>query len=63
MKKFAMKKETTRLAASMVIVASLGAYLWSPWFLVLNLFVGLNMLQFTFTNWCLAEKIMEKMNK
>ena len=54
-----MKKQTTRLAAILVIIASIGAFYLSQWFLLLSLFVGLNMLQFTYTNWCLAEKVFK----
>ena len=33
----------------------------SPWWLAFTAFVGLNMLQSGFTNWCLMETILRKL--
>lgn len=42
-----------RLIAGIVVLVSLGLGWWvSPWFLLLTAFVGLNLLQSGFTNWC-----------
>ena len=42
-----------RLAAgTMVLLSLLLAHLVSAWFLLLTAFVGLNLLQSAFTNWC-----------
>jgi hypothetical protein len=42
-----------RLAAgSMVLFSLLLAHFVSAWFLLLTAFVGLNLLQSAFTNWC-----------
>lgn len=42
-----------RLVAGFIVLASiLLAQLVSPWFLLLTGFVGLNLLQSAFTNWC-----------
>ncbi|MCA9478331.1 MAG: DUF2892 domain-containing protein [Nanoarchaeota archaeon] len=54
-----MKDKTARLAAVLVVIASLGAYFLSSWFLLLSLFIGVNMFQSTYTKWCPAEKILK----
>ena len=42
-----------RLAAgTMVLLSLLLAHFVSPWFLLLTTFVGANLLQSAFTNWC-----------
>jgi hypothetical protein len=42
-----------RLIAGTVVLLSLAlAALWSPYWLLLTAFVGLNLLQSAFTNWC-----------
>jgi hypothetical protein len=42
-----------RLAAGLVVLTSvLLAVLWSPYWLLLTAFAGLNLLQSAFTNWC-----------
>ena len=42
-----------RLVAGFIVLASLAlSQLVSPWFLLLTGFVGLNLLQSAFTNWC-----------
>lgn len=49
-----------RLAGSMVIVSVLLAYYVSPWWLLLALLVGLNLLQASFTGFCPLAKILRK---
>lgn len=49
-----------RFAGSMVIVSVLLAYYVSPWWLLLALFVGLNLLQASFTGFCPLAKILRK---
>lgn len=47
-----------RLMAGVMILASLTlAYYFSPYWLWLTVFVGLNLLQSAFTNWCPAMSI------
>jgi len=42
-----------RLVAGVVVLGSVGlGYFHSPWWLLLTAFVGLNLLQSAFTNWC-----------
>lgn len=51
-----------RLSAGAVVLASLSlAYLHSPYWLALTGFVGLNLFQSGFTNWCPAMWIFEKL--
>ena len=45
--------------AFVVISVSLGYYVSSYWFLF-TIFVGLNLIQSSFTNWCLLETILVK---
>lgn len=54
-------KKTMRLFAGSMITGSLAlAYFISPYWLLLTLFVGLNMMQSAFTNWCFAEEMIKK---
>jgi hypothetical protein len=50
-----------RMFAGIVILASLalGAYV-NPWWHLLTAFVGLNLLQSAFTQWCPLEIILRK---
>ena len=48
-----------RLIAGVMILVSLAlAYYFSPYWLWLTAFVGLNLLQSAFTNWCPAMSIL-----
>lgn len=49
------------LAGSMILASvALGHYV-SPWFLLLTVFVGLNMLQAAFTGFCPAAMIFKRL--
>ena len=51
-----------RLMAGMMVLLSLSlAYFLSPHWLWLTVFVGLNLLQSAFTNWCPAVAILRAM--
>ncbi|PJB83300.1 MAG: DUF2892 domain-containing protein [Acidobacteria bacterium CG_4_9_14_3_um_filter_49_7] len=51
-----------RALAGIVIMASaILAYFISPYWLILNGFVGLNLLQSAFTDWCPAMVMFRKM--
>jgi hypothetical protein len=51
-----------RLMAGMMVLLSLSlAYFLSPYWLWLTVFVGLNLLQSAFTNWCPAVAILHAM--
>ena len=48
-----------RLMAGVIILVSLAlAYYFTPYWLWLTAFVGLNLLQSAFTNWCLAMSVL-----
>lgn len=54
-------KKTMRLFAGSMVTGSLTlAYFLSPYWLLLTLFVGLNMMQSAFTDWCFAEEMIKK---
>ena len=56
-------KRTMRLfAGSMITGSLLLAYFSSAYWLLLTLFVGVNMIQSAFTGWCLADNIIQKYN-
>ena len=48
------------IAGSIVFVAAVLAWKVSPWFLLLIGFVGLNLVQSAFTNWCPMMTILRK---
>jgi len=48
-----------RLIAGIFVLASLGlAYIQSPYWMLLTAFVGVNLLQSGFSNWCLMMNIL-----
>jgi len=50
-----------RAIAGTFILASLALGYWvSPWFFLFTAFVGANLLQSSFTRWCLMEDILGK---
>ena len=50
-----------RLIAGLFVLVSLALGWWvSPWFFLLTAFVGLNLLQSGFTNWCPMMAILRK---
>jgi hypothetical protein len=54
--------EALRAMAGLVILGSLALGWWvSPWWYLLTAFVGLNLLQSSFTKWCPAMTIFKKM--
>lgn len=48
-------------AGAMILISLALAVLLSPWFPLLNAFVGLNMLQAAFTGFCPAAMILKKL--
>jgi hypothetical protein len=49
-----------RRIAGIFVLASLALGYWvSPWFLLFTAFVGLNLLQSSFTRWCPMEVLFE----
>ena len=49
-------------AGSMITGSLILGYFISPYWYLLTLFVGLNMMQSAFSRWCLAEEIIKKYN-
>jgi hypothetical protein len=49
-----------RFAGGMVITSLALAYFFSPWWLLLALFVGLNLLQASFTGFCPLARILKR---
>jgi hypothetical protein len=50
-----------RFAGSVVIASLALAYFFSPWWLLLALFVGLNLLQASFTGFCPLARMLKKL--
>lgn len=50
-----------RMVAGIVVMASLALGYWaSPWWYLLTAFVGLNLFQSAFTNWCPMMVVLRK---
>lgn len=55
-------EHAVRLMAGTLVLTSVAlTWLVSPWWLLLGVFVGLNLIQSAFTRWCLAEIILRKL--
>jgi hypothetical protein len=51
-----------RRIAGTFVLASLALGYWvSPWWFLFTAFVGINLLQSSFTKWCLMEDILAKL--
>lgn len=48
------------IAGSLVAISALLAWKVSPWFLAFIAFIGLNLVQSAFTNWCPMMSILRK---
>jgi hypothetical protein len=49
------------IAGTFVLASLVLGYIVSPWWLLFTAFVGLNLLQSSFTRWCLMENILERL--
>ena len=56
----AMEDYIRAIAGSFVLISLALGYFHSPYWHLFTGFVGLNLLQSAFTQWCLMEKILEK---
>lgn len=54
------KKFMQRLAGTMVLIGFIGGWFVHPYFYLVDAFVGLNMWQSSFTDFCLPEMFYEK---
>ena len=58
-----MLERMLRGIAGIMVLISLGlAYAHSPKWLILTAFMGLNLLQSAFTNWCPMMSVLRKLN-
>ncbi|NOU29635.1 MAG: DUF2892 domain-containing protein [Polyangiaceae bacterium] len=48
-------------AGTMVLASVLLAHLVSPWFLLIAVFVGLNLVQASLSQWCLLVNVLQKL--
>ncbi len=48
-------------AGTMVLVSTALIYFVSPWWLLLNVFIGLNLIQSAFTGFCPPEILLKKL--
>lgn len=55
-----MERIIRRFAGAFVLGSLLGAWLLSPWWLALTTFVGVNLLQSSFTGFCPLEMILAR---
>ena len=56
-----LDRAVMRFAAVMILVSVALVYFVSPWWLLLTAFVGLNLLQASFTSFCLAAMVFKKL--
>lgn len=56
-----MERYIRAVAGSFVLISLALFYFHSPYWLLFTAFVGLNLLQSAFTDWCLMEKILQKL--
>nr|WP_321270303.1 DUF2892 domain-containing protein [uncultured Tolumonas sp.] len=54
-------KAVRALAGTMVLLSLALTYWLTPWFVLLTIFVGANLLQSAFTGFCPAESVFRKM--
>jgi hypothetical protein len=48
------------IAGTFVLISLALGWFVSPWWFLFTAFVGVNLLQSSFTHWCLMEKILSK---
>ncbi len=49
------------IAGAVVLVSVALSYYVSPWWFLLTVYVGVNLLQSAFTNWCPMEDLLQKL--
>ena len=49
-----------RIAGTLVLLSLALGYWVSPWWFLFTAFVGLNLLQSSFTHWCPMERLLER---
>lgn len=48
------------VAGFLIVITLILGYIFTPYFYLLTLFIGLNLFQSAFTNWCPLKAILEK---
>lgn len=56
-----MERVIRAIAGTFVTISVILGYYVSPYWFLFTLFVGLNLFQSSFTQWCLAEEILAKL--
>ena len=56
-----MENYIRAIAGTFVLISLTLGYLHSPYWHLFTAFVGLNLLQSAFTNWCLMEKLLARL--
>jgi hypothetical protein len=56
-----MIKPVRFIAGSLILISGILSYFYSKNWILLAMFVGINLIQYSFTNWCLMEKIFIKL--
>ena len=56
-----MERYIRAIAGSFVLISLILGYIYTPWWHLFTAFVGINLLQSAFTDWCLMEKILHKL--
>ena len=56
-----IERMVMRFAGAMVILSVALAYFFSPWWVLLALFVGLNLFQASFTGFCPLARILKRL--
>ena len=54
-----MEQYIRLIAGSFVLISLALGWFWSPWAYLFTAFVGVNLIQSSFTRWCLMENILE----
>jgi hypothetical protein len=57
-----IENQVTAIAGSFILISLCLAYFYSPYWLWFTAFVGFNLLQSSFTHFCLMEKILKKIH-
>lgn len=55
-----MERMLRGIAGAFILISVALGYFVSPWFLLFTAFVGANLLQSAFTNWCPMMNILKK---
>ena len=55
-----LERSLRGIAGFFLLTSLLLAYFWTPYWLLFSAFIGLNLLQSAFTNWCPMINILHK---